>query len=185
MKLIKRSGATSQPKETKHHSGNDGKINGELAELAFVLRAASLRLAVSKPYGDSQPYDFIVDSGPRILRVQVKSTFVEQKCGFTVGASHHRPGGGIVAYSSSEADFVAAFVAPHNAWYLIPVYALCSRKFIRLYPAGVGRSHGGRFEVYREAWHLLGAEGESRGGIRVSGDDPILTEVEGGLGRKP
>jgi antitoxin ParD1/3/4 len=38
------------------------KRRGELAELAFALKAASLGFGVSKPYGDSERYDFILDS---------------------------------------------------------------------------------------------------------------------------
>jgi len=34
----------------------------ELAELAFVLKAANLGFGVARPYGDSERYDFIVDS---------------------------------------------------------------------------------------------------------------------------
>jgi hypothetical protein len=40
------------------------KRRGELAELAFTLKAATLGFAVSKPYGDSERYDFIVDARP-------------------------------------------------------------------------------------------------------------------------
>ena len=38
------------------------KRRGELAELAFTLKAASLGFGVAKPYGDSERYDFILDS---------------------------------------------------------------------------------------------------------------------------
>jgi hypothetical protein len=38
------------------------KRRGELAELAFTLKAASLGFSVSKPYGDSDRYDFILDA---------------------------------------------------------------------------------------------------------------------------
>ncbi len=41
------------------------KRRGELAELAFTLKATGLGFAVSKPYGDSERYDFILD--PREL----------------------------------------------------------------------------------------------------------------------
>jgi len=50
------------------------KRRGELAELTFVLKAASLGFAVAKPYGDSERYDFILD--PRAVRVEQAS--VEQ-----------------------------------------------------------------------------------------------------------
>ena len=54
----------------------------EMAEAAFVAKAVSLGLCVSKPWGESQRYDLIVDNGRRLLRVQVKS------------AHRSRPGGG-------------------------------------------------------------------------------------------
>src|SRR5882672_11123806 len=37
------------------------KRRGELAELAFTLKATALGFTVSKPYGDSNRYDAIVD----------------------------------------------------------------------------------------------------------------------------
>ena len=50
------------------------KLRGELAELRFMTRAAELGLRVIKPWGDSARYDFVVETGGRFLRVQVKST---------------------------------------------------------------------------------------------------------------
>src|SRR6202007_2276212 len=38
------------------------KRRGELAELAFTLKAASLGFAVPKPFGDRERYDVIVDA---------------------------------------------------------------------------------------------------------------------------
>jgi hypothetical protein len=38
------------------------KRRGELAELAFTLKAATLGFGVSKPFGDSERYDVITDS---------------------------------------------------------------------------------------------------------------------------
>lgn len=57
-----------QPKQTSPSSASLHDLNtkrrGELAELAFTLKATSLGFAVSKPYGDSERYDFIVDARP-------------------------------------------------------------------------------------------------------------------------
>jgi len=44
-------------------------------ELGFMHKSASLGFEVAKPYGDSCRYDFILDSGERLWRVQVKSTY--------------------------------------------------------------------------------------------------------------
>jgi PD-(D/E)XK endonuclease len=45
-----------------------------MAELAFMCKAASLGLGVAKPYGETERFDFIITSGRRVWRVQVKST---------------------------------------------------------------------------------------------------------------
>ena len=50
------------------------KKRGEWVELQFVARAAHHGLTVSKPWGDTARYDFIVEHGGRFQRVQVKST---------------------------------------------------------------------------------------------------------------
>ena len=130
---------------------------GDLGEMTFVLKAASLGITPSKPYGDRHPYDFLVQHGQRLLRIQVKSVFTTrpgQRFGFPVAVSKHRRQKR-TAYRSDEIGFFAVFVAPRDAWYLIPVDVLSGRKFINLYPGGQKRRDAGRFEHYREAWHLL------------------------------
>jgi hypothetical protein len=62
------------------------KRRGELAEAAFLQKVVSLRFQVSKPWGESGPYDFVLDSGERMWRVQVKSAHCDGKSGYTVHA---------------------------------------------------------------------------------------------------
>jgi hypothetical protein len=50
------------------------KRAGEISEAAFVLRAHSLGFLVAKPWGDSEKYDFVLDAGAKLWRVQLKST---------------------------------------------------------------------------------------------------------------
>jgi hypothetical protein len=50
------------------------KQRGEWAELRFMARASEHGLSISKPWGDSCRYDFIVEHAGKFLRVQVKST---------------------------------------------------------------------------------------------------------------
>jgi len=47
------------------------KQRGELAEMGFMFKAAGLGFGVAKPWGDSERYDFILDNGHRLLRVQI------------------------------------------------------------------------------------------------------------------
>ena len=135
------------------------KRMGELAELAFMYRAAGHGFGVARPYGDSHPYDILVQHGSRLLRVQVKSCFRRDpgayRPGFSITVSQNC-GKAKFAYSPEEIDFIAAFVAPYDTWYLIPLEALGRSKGIRLYPATKQlKRRGGFYEQYREAWDLL------------------------------
>src|SRR5712691_10427967 len=50
------------------------KRMGELSELDFLRKAMGMGMIVSKPWGDSYRYDFVVDTGGRLWRAQVRST---------------------------------------------------------------------------------------------------------------
>src|SRR6266566_7076034 len=60
----------------------NSKQRGEWVEMLFMARASREGLQVSKPYGDSAAYDFIVESGALCSRVQVKSTRSRFEKGF-------------------------------------------------------------------------------------------------------
>jgi PD-(D/E)XK endonuclease len=50
------------------------KERGEWAELRFMTKATEQGYKLTKPWGDSSPYDFVIDLGGRFVSVQVKST---------------------------------------------------------------------------------------------------------------
>jgi len=125
------------------------KVKGGVAELAFMLKAASLGFGVSKPHADTEHYDFIVDSGNRLSRVQVKSTSSVFHSGYR--ATSYR--GAYSIYKPDEIDFLVVYIVPRNIWYVIPVSAIAGSTCVTLYPDGC--RYGGHFEAYREAWHLL------------------------------
>jgi uncharacterized protein YneR len=137
-----------------------GRLNskrmGELAELGFMYRSASHGIGVAKPYGDSFPYDFLIQPGKRLLRVQVKSTFNGGRSGhngFSVGVRRHN---GRTQYRIEDVDFIAAFIAKHDTWYLIPMQSVGNKRGIHLYPGKRRIKPGcGLYEQYRESWHLL------------------------------
>jgi hypothetical protein len=119
---------------------------GEQAEAA-----TSLGLSVAKPWGDSDRYDLIVDSGRRLWRVQVKSTRYMGERRFSITAR-----GCTAAYTEDEIDFLAVYIVPLDIWYVIPVKAFAPRKCLRFYPEDEGSL--GRYEKYREAWWLMKGE---------------------------
>ena len=131
-------------------AGFSPKRQGEWVEVCFATQVMRRGLQVSKPFGDSTPYDFIVDSGAGLLRVQVKSVSRLQGNSFRLTLSHG--GGAKVGYFPSEIDFLAAYVIPCDAWYLIPIAHVAGRKSVRLCPH---RPSHRRYEHFRNAWSLL------------------------------
>jgi len=128
------------------------KRRGEWAELQFMARAAEHGLSVSKPWGDSERYDVGVEHNGRYRRVQVKSLTSRLHHSYCCwvganGSAHTR------AYKRSELDFFALLIVPEELWYIVPAEAALApgNRTICLTPS----MKSNRYEVYREAWHLL------------------------------
>jgi hypothetical protein len=128
------------------------KARGELAEARFIAKALSLGLFVSKPFGDSLPYDFIVEAGGKLSRVQVKSAWCATPRGafqFVASPIQNR-GHRAHPYRGHEIDFFVAYINPADTWFVIPVARLRQLNHLHL---SLATNHP--FARYREAWHLL------------------------------
>jgi PD-(D/E)XK endonuclease len=145
--------ASARPADERARSVRPPKARGELAEARFLARAMDLGFVVSKPFGDSARYDFVVDCGGRLSRVQVKSAWTPaHHGGYQFGASpaqlKNQPAR---PYRRDEIDFIVACIVPEDAWFIVPIRALATRNHFFL-PAG-SRPHP--LSRYREAWRLL------------------------------
>ena len=129
------------------------KWMGELWELDFLRKALGMGMLVSKPWGDSYRYDFIVDTGGVRWRVQVRAT--ESRFGargYAVHASVY-VGQKIVGLTAKDIDVIVAYIASRDIWYVVPVKAFVPRKNLWFYPDGSKK--GARFEKYRDAWWVM------------------------------
>jgi len=128
------------------------KLRGELAELAFFYIAFKYGFIVSKPYGDSQRYDFLLDSGKTIYRVQVKCSTALLNGQYHINA-HRRVNGRAVPYTLDEVDFIVAYIVPEDSWFILPLSHVLGITSLLFRPK---RSRlTGLYDPYREAWHLL------------------------------
>jgi hypothetical protein len=161
-KEIRKSGKQRLPLAPFTRGEQTCKQRGELAEIAFLHKAAALGFGVAKPYGDSERYDFILDSGERLWRVQVKSVATTYTCGagrgYRTASCHSRGSCKDLPYTADEIDFFVTYIVPLDIWYVIPVKLVTPVLGICFYPSGC-RSIGGRFEPYREAWYLMAPRG--------------------------
>jgi hypothetical protein len=142
----------------------DKKKRGEWAEMIFMARAAERGIAISKPWGDTQSYDFVVGRPGRFVAVQVKCTTFALAEGLDKGylcsvCSSSRP------YARGSFDFLAAYVVYEDAWYIIPEEEILGKKSVSL------STHclDSKYEGYREAWSLLEDSSETGETIDIQG----------------
>jgi len=135
------------------------KRRGEWAELRFMAEAAQRGLSVSKPWGDSERYDVGIEHNGQYQRVQVKSVMCHKGLSYRCGIGCSR------AYKSSEIDFFAIFIVPEELWYIVPVQVALGtgNRTVCLTPS----RKRNRYEVYRDAWHLLRSRRFVAGGSQV------------------
>jgi hypothetical protein len=126
---------------------------GDLGEAAFVLKAMSVGLIVAKPFGQSHRYDFMVDGGRGLWRVQVKASS-HMSWGSYHACISRRKAGIKVAYTESELDFVVVLIVPEQTWYVLPVRVVVGRMAL-IIRGQKGKHHRDPYAYYREAWHLL------------------------------
>lgn len=94
---------------------------GLTTELQCQLFFTNLGFNVSVPLGHDCRYDFILDIGNKLLKIQVKTATVDETgIHFSVKSSHMSSSGFVShSYSSEEIDLFATYY--NNKCYLIPV----------------------------------------------------------------
>ena len=135
--------------ELTHSAKLDRKRRGELAELAFMRKAANLGFAVAKPWGDSDRYDVVVRFEKTFWRVQVKSVLAltPSRPHFVVQTKNSRG----KAYSRDDIDFLVAYIFAEDLWYVFPAHVVEQKKSLCVKPG----SKKSRLEQYRENWNLM------------------------------
>ena len=110
------------------------KRRGELAELVFLLIATRLGFGVSKPYGDSERYDFILDS---------------RDVGISTAAHGGAGAPARPAARKYRAAAVPAALAPERPAPLWRIQVKCSTQLLNgLYRVNAHRRSGGRALPY-------------------------------------
>lgn len=97
-------------------------ITGNITELQCILYFTKLGYQVSLPYGGQARYDFILDLGIKLLKIQVKTPttnddndYIEIEC-----CNSHLSKGKYIkkTYTENDVDYFATFF--NNTCYLIP-----------------------------------------------------------------
>ena len=133
--------------ELEHATSLGNKQRGDIAEMAFMRKAAAMGFSVAKPWADGERYDFVVRSEKVFWRVQVKSvrSLNHRRKHYRVALATRR-----IPYTADEIDFLVAYLFPEDAWYIFPAALVENRRSICI----GARS---KLQQYREAWKLMEA----------------------------
>jgi hypothetical protein len=146
-----------KPRQSRSRVPRNPKRTGEHSEIAFLYRSDRYQFAISKPFGDSEKYDFILDNRPRpvvqLNRMQIKCTECLRAGAYETRATYTVGRNGRAVYTKRDCDFIAAHIVPLDIWYIIPVEVCTPQPMLRFYPHRKAKKM--RLEKYREAWHLL------------------------------
>ena len=141
-----------------------------------MARAFELGFHLAKPVGNYESYDVAINLGRRFVRVQIKATWTAGR----VGDIYYREGYYTIdlrrrsrkPYGRRDFDYLAVYIVPEDAWYIIPAAVTTRITGIRICP-GNPRC---KYEKYREAWELIGKRPKARaakaGFPREGGENP-------------
>lgn len=90
---------------------NNTQIRGALTEQKCFMKCIEMGYVVSKPLFDNARYDFILDTGKHLLKIQVKTSRWKDAdhSGFVFNCySQHSLGNGnkVMKYTKEEIDFL-------------------------------------------------------------------------------
>jgi hypothetical protein len=118
---------------------------GAIAEAAITAEAVKLGFVVLRPFPEGRRYDVVIDTGPRLLRVQCKSGRLKGAViAVTLATCRHTPRHGYVRtkYTADDIDGVAVYCHELDRCYFLPIEEVGGRSGIhlRVGPAANGQS---------------------------------------------
>jgi PD-(D/E)XK endonuclease len=112
---------------------NHTNIKGNISESAALKAFSKAGFVVSVPFCNGAPYDLIVDTGKRLLKVQVKTGRLRQGCVLFpaqringhYGTKRHK-------YDEGEIDLFAVYCQENEAVYLVPTLGALAEGRLRV-----------------------------------------------------
>ena len=139
---------------------------GNISEGVVLNAYLAAGFMVSVPFGTGASYDLVVDTGRRLLKVQVKTAWLCNGC-VMYKSQRRQPGAGLTRrpYLKGEVDFFAAYCPATQSIYAVPADGHGNEGRLRLAPVRNGQRRHIRWasdfawerhvaELKREcAWH--------------------------------
>jgi hypothetical protein len=118
----------------KYERGNrsEGVVLNAYLDAGFV---------VSIPFGTGGSYDLIVDAGPRLFKIQVKTAWMGKGC-ILYKSLRRQPGAGLTRrrYERGEVDYFAVYCPETKSLYAVPAENHGTQGRLRITPVKNGQA---------------------------------------------
>jgi hypothetical protein len=113
---------------------------GSIIETKFLYECLKLNYTVSQPYGDNSPYDFILDNGEKLIKVQCKS--FSKRNDVYHGNSHRKTGHRrkIKISYNGLCDYMFFYNIEDNVYAFVPIEK-CNSTVFSARKKNIGRNH--------------------------------------------
>jgi len=137
----------------------DTKLKGDIAEQSVLLFALKMGWGVSKPIGDRLPYDLILDVDGKLVRIQVKSAWLDTvKQNYVVDNRRTKTNRRQMVrslYSVEDFDFALVYIDDIDVFYVFPSLVFVSYGSEIHLVETEKRQRKPKSSVFRGAWELI------------------------------
>ncbi|MFN4144747.1 MAG: group I intron-associated PD-(D/E)XK endonuclease [Runella sp.] len=137
----------------------DTKLKGDIAEQATILYALKQGWGVLKPVGDRLPYDLVFDINGKLIKVQVKNAWFDEKTkNYVVDTRRTKTNRRQMirdVYHQTDFDFAVVYIENLEIFYVIPVDEFISYRSSIHLVEDLKRQRKPKSSLFRNAWSLI------------------------------
>jgi hypothetical protein len=145
----------------------DTKLKSDIAESAVLTELLKRGFSVLKPVGDRLPYDIALDSGGKLVRIQVKSAWFSKEAGCHIvdvrRTKTNRRHMLRKLYGAQDFDFAVIYLNDLDVFYVMPVSVFTSFGSTISLVETEKRQRKPKSAEYRNRWELLSQWAHSLG----------------------
>ncbi len=137
----------------------DTKLKGDIAETEAALYAMRQGWGVLRPIGDRLPYDLVFDIDGVLVRIQVKSAWLDSTSrNWVVDNRRTKTNRRVMkqeTYDSQDFDFALLYVEDADIFYVMPVDVFISYGGPIHLVEAAKRQRKPKSAEFRDAWNLI------------------------------
>ena len=163
---------------------SESTLKGAIAEAAITAAAIELGLVILRPFPEGRRYDLVIDTGPRLLRVQCKwGRLKGSVIAVTLATCRFTPREGYIRtkYTAEDVDGIAIYCHDLKRCYYLPIEKVSGRAGIhlRVGPAANKQEAAINFAEQYEFGAIAQLGERSTGSAEVAGSSPASSISNG------